>query len=191
VNFSDGAGIVEPHATGIIKEVNAIKTEAYDALPEDRTWHAHHARRRRWTPTYLDACEDADSSSLSCWTKAKGLKIVYTALHGTGGVLGASDPGANSASTSCTVPEQDVPGRYASPPVESPNPENAPTLQMATDLRRRDWRGCDHRHRPRLRPHGRGRARPRQASWCCSPAIKSARSLPVVSQSRQCLNSDG
>ena len=34
VNFNDGAGIVEPHATGIIKEVNAITSEAYEPLPE-------------------------------------------------------------------------------------------------------------------------------------------------------------
>ena len=32
--FSDGAQVVEPHATGIIKKVNAIESDAYNPLPE-------------------------------------------------------------------------------------------------------------------------------------------------------------
>jgi dienelactone hydrolase len=83
VNFNDGAGIVEPHATGIIKEVNAIKTEAYEALPE----------AERGTITVLGAEMDADYLKRvktlmlkpELLEKAKGLKIVFTALHGTGG----------------------------------------------------------------------------------------------------------
>jgi len=130
VNFNDGAGIVEPHATGIIKEVNAIKTEAYEALPE----------AERGTITVLGAEMDADYLKRvktlmlkpELLEKAKGLKIVFTALHGTGGVLVPvilKDLGFNFS----TVPEQDIQdGRF--PTVESPNPENAPTLKMAADL---------------------------------------------------------
>lgn len=130
VNFNDGAGIVEPHATAIIKEVNAIKSEAYDALPE----------AERGKIIILGA--DMDEPYLKrvktlmlrpeLLEKAKGLKIVFTALHGTGGVLVPvilKDLGFDFA----TVPEQDIQdGRF--PTVESPNPENAPALKMASDL---------------------------------------------------------
>jgi phosphoglucomutase len=132
VNFSDGAGIVEPHATGIIKEVNAIADEAYTPLPE----------AEQGTLTMLG--KDMDEQYLERLQTmmlqpellrneaAKKLKIVYTALHGAGGVLVPvilKRLGFNFL----TVPEQDVQdGRF--PTVKSPNPENAPALKMAVDL---------------------------------------------------------
>ncbi len=132
VNFNDGAGIVEPHATGIIKEVNAIKGESYTALPEDQ--------RGKLTTLgddmdqqYLERVETMMlQPELLKNEAAKKLKIVYTALHGTGGVLVPvilKKLGFNFL----TVPEQDVrDGRF--PTVKSPNPENAPALKMAVDL---------------------------------------------------------
>ena len=139
VNFSDGAGIVEPHATGIIKEVNAIKGEAYEPLPADQ----------RGTLTMLGEDMDAQylervetmmlQPDLLQQDAAKKLKIVYTALHGAGGVLVPvilKKLGFNFL----TVPEQDVrDGRF--PTVKSPNPENAPALKMAVDLA--DQEGAD------------------------------------------------
>lgn len=132
VNFNDGAGIVEPHATGIIKEVNAIKDEGYTALPE--------AEQGKLTTLgddmdqqYLARVETMMlQPELLKQEKAKALKIVFTALHGTGGVLVPvllKKLGFNFL----TVPEQDVrDGRF--PTVKSPNPENASALQMAVDL---------------------------------------------------------
>ena len=132
VNFNDGAGIVEPHATGIIKEVNALKGEEYTALPE----------AERGTLTTL--ADDMDQQYLARVEtmmlqpellqkeEAKKLKIVFTALHGAGGVLVPvllKKLGFNFL----TVPEQDVrDGRF--PTVKSPNPENASALKMAVDL---------------------------------------------------------
>ncbi len=132
VNFNDGAGIVEPHATGIIKEVNAIKGEEYVALPE--------AQRGQLTmlgdemdQQYLARVETMMlQPELLQKEEAKKLKIVFTALHGAGGVLVPvllKKLGFNFL----TVPEQDVQdGRF--PTVKSPNPENAPALKMAVDL---------------------------------------------------------
>ncbi|WP_395731931.1 phospho-sugar mutase [Prosthecobacter sp.] len=132
VNFNDGAGIVEPHATGIIKEVNAIKGEEYTALPE--------AERGQLTTLaddmdqqYLARVETMMlQPELLQKEEAKKLKIVFTALHGAGGVLVPvllKKLGFNFL----TVPEQDVrDGRF--PTVKSPNPENASALQMAVDL---------------------------------------------------------
>ena len=87
VNFNDGAGIVEPHATGIIKEVNAIKGEEYIPLPE--------AQRGKLTTLanemdqkYLARVETMMlQPELLQKEEAKKLKIVFTALHGAGGVL--------------------------------------------------------------------------------------------------------
>jgi phosphoglucomutase len=132
VNFNDGAGIVEPHATGIIKEVNAIKGEEYTALPE--------AERGKLTTLgdemdqlYLARVETMMlQPELLKKEAAKKLKIVFTALHGAGGVLVPvllKKLGFNFL----TVPEQDVrDGRF--PTVKSPNPENASALKMAVDL---------------------------------------------------------
>src|SRR5690606_8069540 len=64
--------------------------------------------------------------------KASGLKVVYTNLHGTGGVIIAprlKRLGFNYL----TVPEQDIlDGNF--PTVASPNPENAAALKMAMNL---------------------------------------------------------
>ena len=132
VNFSDGAGIVEPHASGIIAEVNAIKGEDYEPLPKARQGKLKKlgkdmdkAYLARLQPIMLQP-------ELLQDLHAKKLKIVYTALHGTGGVLVPvilKKLGFNFF----TVAKQDVfDGRF--PTVESPNPENASALAMAVDL---------------------------------------------------------
>lgn len=132
VNYSDGAGIVEPHATGIIKEVNAILDEAYTPLPVDEQGKLT-MLGAELDEIYLKNVETLMlQPELLQNEKAKKLKIVYTALHGAGGVLVPvllKRLGFNYL----TVPEQDVrDGRF--PTVKSPNPENASALQMAVDL---------------------------------------------------------
>ncbi|MES2506622.1 MAG: phospho-sugar mutase [Verrucomicrobiota bacterium] len=132
VNYSDGAGIVEPHATGIIKEVNTIVDEAYNPLPEDQQGKLT-MLGDELDEIYLKRVETMMlQPELLKNEKAKNLKIVYTALHGAGGVLVPvllKRLGFNFF----TVPEQDVrDGRF--PTVKSPNPENAPALKMAVDL---------------------------------------------------------
>jgi phosphoglucomutase len=143
VNYSDGAGIVEPHATGIIKEVNAIADEAYTPLPVDEQGKLT-IIGAEVDNAYLQRVETMMlQPELLKNEKAKELKIVFTALHGTGGVM---VPGLlkTLGFNYLTVPEQDIQdGRF--PTVKSPNPENASAL-----------------HRSRLRPHGRGRAQCRR-----------------------------
>lgn len=132
VNFNDGAGIVEPHATGIIKEVNAIKDESYTALPEAEQGMLT-LLGDEMDQQYLARVETMMlQPELLKQEKAKALKIVFTALHGTGGVL-VPVLLKKLGFTFLTVPEQDVrDGRF--PTVKSPNPENASALQMAVDL---------------------------------------------------------
>ncbi len=125
--FNDGAQIVDAHADGIVKEVNAITSECYDIVPD------------RGTITILGAEMDALYVSRLKTLLLKPLllegastKIVFTNLHGTGGHINVPmlrDFGFEVL----TVPEQDIQdGRF--PTVDSPNPENGPALQMAIDL---------------------------------------------------------
>ena len=130
VNFADGAGIIEPHATGIITEVNAVKSESYTPLPEGERGTLS-ILGEEMDQTYLKRVETLMLQP-ELLEKAKSLKIVYTALHGAGGVLVPRilrKLGFNLL----TVPEQDIfDGRF--PTVASPNPENAPALAMAVAL---------------------------------------------------------
>ncbi|MCW1885904.1 phospho-sugar mutase [Luteolibacter flavescens] len=127
--FTDGAQIVEPDASGIIAEVNALESEIYEALPAAEhgtvtTLGAEMDRR------YMDRLK----SLLMQPQLLEGAKtrVVYTNLHGVGGVIIV--PMLRELGFDViTVPEQDVQdGRF--PTVDSPNPENAPALKMGVDL---------------------------------------------------------
>src|SRR5207247_2562728 len=130
VYFSDGAQVIEPHANGIIAKVNAIASEAYTPFPKDRQGKIEmigtdidEAYMRRLGTLVLDP---------TVIREAKSLKIGYTPLHGTGGVIikpMLKRLGFNFE----VVPEQDhFDGRF--PTVKSANPENAEALAMAIDL---------------------------------------------------------
>jgi phosphoglucomutase len=134
VYFSDGAQVIEPHASGIIAKVNAITTESFTPLPKDRQGKAttigkdiDQAYMRRLETLILDP-------QVIC--EAKSLRIVYTPLHGTGSVIikpMLTRLGFNFQ----TVPEQDgFDGRF--PTVKSPNPENAEALTMAINLAQKE-----------------------------------------------------
>ena len=130
VYFSDGAQVIEPHASGIIAKVNAITTESFAPLPKDRQGKVttigkdiDHAYMRRLETLILDP---------QMIREAKSLRIIYTPLHGTGSVIIKpllTRLGFNFQ----VVAEQDrFDGRF--PTVKSPNPENAEALTMAIDL---------------------------------------------------------
>ena len=130
VNFADGAAIIPPHTDGIISRVNAICSETFDPLPA--------AERGSVTEVpseiddlYLQRVKDLLLQP-QLVRENNTLGIVFTALHGTGGVhapLLLRELGFHCT----TTPEQDEPdGRF--PTVKSPNPENASSLRMAIDL---------------------------------------------------------
>src|SRR5213596_2000589 len=130
VYFSDGAQVIEPHASGIIAKVNAITTESFTPLPKDRQGKVttigkdiDQAYMRRLETLILDP---------QMIREAKSLRIIYTPLHGTGSVIIKpllTRLGFNFQ----VVAEQDrFDGRF--PTVKSPNPENAEALTMAINL---------------------------------------------------------
>ncbi|MEM6910913.1 MAG: phospho-sugar mutase [Verrucomicrobiota bacterium] len=128
--FNDGAQIVEPHASGIIAEVNAIKSETYHPLPESEQGEVK-AIGDEVDEAYLQSVEGLLLRPELLKTDHPP-KVVFTNIHGTGGIH--SPLLLRKLGFDClTVPEQDVQdGRF--PTVESPNPENAPALQMGIDL---------------------------------------------------------
>jgi phosphoglucomutase len=135
VYWNDGAQVVEPHAGGIIAEVNAIAGESYDAVPESE----------RGTVTDLGA--DMDEAYLArlesllldpelVKSQRDSLRIVFTNLHGTGGAI--SPQLLRRLGFHCdTVPEQDVEDGWF-PTVKSPNPENAEALALGIAQAERD-----------------------------------------------------
>jgi phosphoglucomutase len=134
VYFSDGAQVIDPHASGIIAKVNAITTESFTPLPKDRQGKVttigkdiDQAYMRRLETLILDPLVIRE---------AKSLRIIYTPLHGTGSVIikpMLTRLGFNFQ----VVPEQDCfDGRF--PTVKSPNPENAEALTMAIELAQKE-----------------------------------------------------
>ncbi len=134
VYFNDGAQVIEPHAGGIIAKVNAISTESFTPLPKEKQGKVttigkdvDQAYMRRLETLVLDPRVIRD---------AKTLRIVYTPLHGTGGVIikpMLKRLGFNFQ----VVPEQDcLDGRF--PTVKSPNPEYGEALTMAIDLAKKE-----------------------------------------------------
>src|SRR5262249_37589323 len=130
VYFSDGAQVIEPHAKGIIAKVNAITSESFTPLSKEQQGKVtvigkdiDQAYMRRLETLILDPRTIRD---------AKSLRIIYTPLHGTAGVIikpMLTRLGFNFQ----VVPEQDCfDGRF--PTVKSPNPEYGEALTMAIEL---------------------------------------------------------
>src|SRR5947208_2829337 len=134
VYFSDGAQVIEPHASGIIAKVNAITTETFTPLPKDRQGRVT-TIGKEIDEAYMERLETLilDPRIIP---RAKSLRIVYSPLHGTGRVIikpMLKRLGFNFE----VVPEQDhFDGRF--PTVKSPNPENAEALTMAIDLAKKE-----------------------------------------------------
>src|SRR5215475_2408209 len=134
VYFDDGAQVIDPHASGIIAKVNAIRTESFTPLPKEQQGKLT-IIGRQIDQSYMRRLETLilDPRIIR---EAKSLRIVYTPLHGTGSVI--IKPmltllGFNFQ----VVAEQDCfDGRF--PTVKSPNPEYGEALTMAINLAERE-----------------------------------------------------
>ncbi|MGE9268784.1 MAG: phospho-sugar mutase, partial [Verrucomicrobiales bacterium] len=127
--FSDGAQVLDAEAKLIIAEVNALQSEDYEALP------ASGQGELKMIGEEIDEKYMAKLRSVLLkpeLLEGRQAKVVYTNLHGTGGVI-IVPMLQRLGFDVITVPEQDGPdGRF--PTVESPNPENGPALAMAIEL---------------------------------------------------------
>ncbi len=130
VYFSDGAQIVEPHASAIIGLVNAVTSDTYTPLPK-----AKQGKRivlgAKEDNAYMDRLETLllDRPMVKA---ASRLKVVLSPIHGTGGVI-IKPMLKRLGFRFAVVAEQDkFDGQF--PTVKSPNPENAEALSMAIAL---------------------------------------------------------
>ena len=132
VYFDDGAQVVEPHASGIIAKVNAIASETTSRCRHERGQITTLGRGDR--RSLHGASRDADPRS-GDWSRAQSdLRIVFTPIHGTGGVI--IKPMLERLGFNFDVVRGAGSIRWRFPTVKSPNPENAEALAA----RRSSWR---------------------------------------------------
>src|ERR1700730_11993726 len=133
VYFADGAQVIEPHASGIIAKVNAIKSESYEPLPKDRQGSVT-TLGRDVDEAYMKRLETliVDPSVMS---NAKALRIVFTPLHGTGGVTLKPMLKRLGFNFEIVPKQEQFDPRFST--VKSPNPENAEAFTMGIELARK------------------------------------------------------
>ena len=132
--FADGAQVVEPHASGIVARVNALTSDAYTPLPKSKRGkltvlgqELDDAYMKRLETLLLDPAMVKSASRL---------KVVFTSIHGTGGVI-CKPMLKKLGFRFAVVPEQDkFDGNF--PTVKSPNPENAEALALGVALARKE-----------------------------------------------------
>jgi phosphoglucomutase len=139
VYFNDGAQVVEPHASGIIAEVNAMNGGTGSVPSQKFRDDTEVVPPKGEIVTAGDEIDRAYMERLETLILNRGLmertrdlKIVYTPIHGTGGVI--VKPMLRKIGLNFSVvPEQDqFDGRF--PTVKSPNPDNAEALNLGISL---------------------------------------------------------
>ena len=126
VYFEDGAQVVFPHAEGIIHEVYQVplsETPAYFDLDLSRVVMLGEAADAAYLEALAENVLDTEVF------KAAQPKIVFTPIHGTGGVTGPKILEKLGLTVSMVEAQAVQDGRF--PTVKSPNPENAEALSMA------------------------------------------------------------
>jgi phosphoglucomutase len=130
VYFSDGAQVVEPHASGIIAKVNAA-----DISSPNEKQNRYSVLGREVDEAYLARLETLVLDPKMVRAQ-NDLRIVYTPIHGTGSVI-IKPLLARFGLRFSVVAEQDVfDGRF--PTVKSPNPENAEALKLGVELAQKE-----------------------------------------------------
>ena len=129
VYFSDGAQVIEPHASGIIARVNAVGGSA----PNEK---------RGEIITLGPELDEAYMTRLATLVldpelvrSQRDLRIVYTSIHGTGAVVIQPMLERLGLNFEVVIEQERFDGRF--PTVQSPNPENAEALKLAIDLARK------------------------------------------------------
>jgi len=130
VYFDEGAQVVEPHASGIIAKVNEIQSETSAAKPKKQRGKVI-ALGSEIDEAYMNRVETLVLNK-ELIRSAKSLRLVFTPLHGTGGVI--IKPMLDRLGFNFhVVEEQDrFDGNF--PTVDSPNPENAAALRLGVEL---------------------------------------------------------
>ncbi|MEP6698101.1 MAG: phospho-sugar mutase [Verrucomicrobiota bacterium] len=130
VYFDDGAQVIEPHASGIIAKVNAITSESFTPISQDQKGEVK-TLGAAIDEAYMERLETLllDRKIIGA---ANSLGIVFTPLHGTGGVI--IKPMLKRLGFNFQVVSQQDQFDGAFPTVQSPNPENAEALRLGVEL---------------------------------------------------------
>jgi phosphoglucomutase len=128
--FDDGAQVIEPHASAIIVRVNSIGSESYAARPADERGEIQ-VVGREVDEAYMARLETLILNE-ELVRSAQDLRIVFTPLHGTGGVI--IKPMLERLGFNFSVVEEQDRFDGNFPTVESPNPENAAALRLGVEL---------------------------------------------------------
>ncbi len=131
VYFADGAQIVEPHASGIIGEVNAMAHEHATPLPATARGRIERVGAEIDGP-YLERLKTIVLDPPMVAAQREALHVVFTSIHGTGGVITRPALAALGVRVSVVEEQERQDGRF--PSVKSPNPENAEALSLGMKL---------------------------------------------------------
>ena len=134
VYFDDGAQVIEPHASGIIAQVNSIKNETPVPRPEEERGEVS-TLGREIDEAYMNRLESLILNK-ELVRSAKSLRIVFTPLHGTGGVI--IKPMLKRLGFNFQIVEEQDGFDGNFPTVDSPNPENAAALRLGVELAERE-----------------------------------------------------
>jgi phosphoglucomutase len=134
VYFSDGAQIVEPHASGIIREVEAVQEPEVHPQPQDG------GKVVRVGPeidaAYLETLKDLVIEREMLKKEGAKLKVVFSPLHGTGIRIVPAILKAAGVQASVVASQEKGDGRF--PTVKSPNPENGEALALGIEQAKTD-----------------------------------------------------
>ncbi len=135
VYFDDGAQVIEPHASRIIANVNRIQSETLPSKPKLPPGSVT-VLGREIDDAYMERLDALILDKALCRKAKKTLRIIFTPLHGTGGVI--IKPMLKRLRFNFhVVKEQDhLDGDF--PTVDSPNPENASAFRLGIDLAERE-----------------------------------------------------
>lgn len=134
--FTDGAQVVEPHASGIVEQVgmfNLPETAQHLELDLEKVITLPASIDEAYYDSVMDVALDKELFEKS------DVKVVFSPIHGTGGI--ASIPVLQRLGIAVDVVEaqNDFDPKFAS--VKSPNPENAEALAMS--IERAEATGAD------------------------------------------------
>jgi phosphoglucomutase len=134
VYFSDGAQIVEPHASGIIREVEAVQEPEVD--PQPKYGGKVVILGQEVDAAYLEALKELVIEGEMLKKEGARLRVVYSPLHGTGVRIVPAMLKGVGVEASLVASQEKGDGRF--PTVKSPNPENGEALAFGIEQAKKE-----------------------------------------------------
>lgn len=133
VYWSDGAQVVDPHDTGIVREVEALTDLCCVTLTSPNDPLIEKIEPSFLDEKYLEAIAPLQHFSTENHQRGSSLKIVYTSLHGTGITIVPRALKEWGFTTVHFANDQiTIDGNF--PTVKFPNPEYKETLKLGIEL---------------------------------------------------------